>query len=108
MKKITVCFLTTMLLFTFMNPSLNAATKFNSDPITETTTRTVENTEAKNLMSRLDEIKAMDKSKLSSAEKKELRKESRMIKKQLKAIGGGVYLSAGAIIIIALLLILLL
>ena len=40
--------------------------------------------------------------------KKALRREVREIKKELAAVGGGVYLSIGAIILIALLLILLL
>ena len=64
--------------------------------------------EVKVLLNRLDEIKSMDKSSLNSAEKKELRKEVRAIKAELKSTGNGVYLSVGAIIIIILLLILLL
>lgn len=64
--------------------------------------------EVKVMLNRLDEIKAMDKSELSSVEKKELRKEVRTIKKELKASGNGIYLSVGAIIIVILLLILLL
>lgn len=64
--------------------------------------------EVKVLLNRLEEIKAMDKSSLNSAEKKELRKEVRAIKAELKSTGNGVYLSVGAIIIIILLLILLL
>ncbi|MDN3677633.1 hypothetical protein QWY90_09925 [Flavobacterium paronense] len=64
--------------------------------------------EVKNMLDRLDEIKAMDKSEMKSSEKKELRKEVRAIKKSLKARGNGVYLSIGAIIIIILLLIILL
>ena len=64
--------------------------------------------EVKVMLNRLDEIKAMDKSELSSVEKKELRMEVRTIKKELKSSGNGVYLSVGAIIIIILLLILLL
>ena len=64
--------------------------------------------EVKVMLNRLDEIKAMDKSELNSAEKKELRMEVRTIKKELKSTGNGVYLSVGAIIIIVLLLILLL
>jgi hypothetical protein len=68
------------------------------------------NTEARatQLKSRLDEIKAMDTKSLNSSQKRELRKEVRTIKKELTAIGGGVYLSVGALILIALLLILLL
>lgn len=60
------------------------------------------------IVNRVDEIKSMDKSDLSRAEKKELRKELRELKSQARAIGGGVYLSVGAIIIIILLLILIL
>jgi hypothetical protein len=52
----------------------------------------------------------MDMKTLNSAEKKELRKEVRTIKSDIKAInnGGGVYISVGAAILIVLLLILLL
>lgn len=59
-------------------------------------------------LDRLDEIKAMDKSEMSRAEKRELRQEVKEIKTELKSTGNGVYLSVGAIIIIVLLLILLL
>jgi hypothetical protein len=73
---------------------------------------TVENTEAAKraevLVNRLNEIKEMDKSEMTRAEKKELRKEVKAIKSELKSTGNGVYLSIGAIIIIILLLILLL
>jgi hypothetical protein len=44
------------------------------------------------LLNRLDEIKAMDKSSLN-LQKKELRKEVRAIKAELKSTGNGVYLS---------------
>lgn len=64
--------------------------------------------EVKNMLNRLEEIKKMDKSNMSRAEKKELRKEVKTIKANLKATGNGVYLSIGAIIIVILLLILLL
>lgn len=64
--------------------------------------------EVKTMLNRLNEIKEMDKSDLSSSEKKELRTEVKTIKKNLKSSGNGVYLSVGAIIIIVLLLILLL
>ena len=69
-----------------------------------------ENSESRalQLQSRLEEIKSIDKHSISRAEKKALRREVREIKKELAAISGGVYLSIGAIILIALLLILLL
>jgi hypothetical protein len=57
---------------------------------------------------RLDEIKATDKSKMNPEEKKDLRKEVKSIKHNLKDIGGGVYLSGAAVILIVVLLIVLL
>ncbi|WP_333810090.1 hypothetical protein [Flavobacterium sp.] len=64
--------------------------------------------EVKAQLDRLNEIKAMDKSKMTAAEKKALRKEVKAIKTSLRDGNGGIYLSVGAIIIIILLLILLL
>ena len=60
------------------------------------------------LLTRLYEINSMDKSDLTSSDKKELRKEVRTIKSTLKEAGGGIYLSIGAIILILLLLIIIL
>ncbi|HLG39573.1 MAG TPA: hypothetical protein VI461_07885 [Chitinophagaceae bacterium] len=60
------------------------------------------------IKNRVNEIKAMDKSTLSKEDKKSLRKELREMKKEARIIGGGVYLSVGAIIIIILVLILIL
>jgi hypothetical protein len=91
-------------LLSFIPAQLSAET---NDLIKDKTTKN-ESAEAKVLLTRLDQIKAMDKSKLSSQEKKQLRKEVRTLKTNLATINGGVYLSVGAIIIIILLLILLL
>ena len=69
------------------------------------------NTHDQQLMNRLQEIKNMDKSSLTSSEKKALRKELKAMKKEARADrnrSSGIYLSVGAIIIIILLLILLL
>lgn len=63
---------------------------------------------AKVLLNRLDEINEMDKSKLTKAERKDLRKEVKEIRSELRSTSNGIYLSIGAIIIIILLLILLL
>ena len=64
--------------------------------------------EVQAMYNRLNEIKAMDKSNLNSIQKKELRKEIKTIKAELRTTNNGVYLSIGAIIIIILLLILIL
>lgn len=60
------------------------------------------------LMARIAEIRAMDKSTLTSSERKELRKEVKNMKAEVRANNKGVYLSVGAAIIIVLLLIILL
>lgn len=105
MKKLTLCIMTAFLLLSLTPIQLNAATAVSAIP---TTTKTVEPPKVRTLTARLDEINAMDKSNMGSHEKKQLRKEVRSIKSQLKQISGGVYLSTVAIIIIILLLVLLL
>ena len=61
------------------------------------------------IASRVQEIKSMDKSHLTSVERKGLRNELLDLKKEARAVtSGGVYLSVGAIIIIILILILIL
>ena len=57
---------------------------------------------------RVNEIKEMNKSELSKAERKDLKKELCDMRKEAWVISGGVYLSAGAIIVIILVLILIL
>ncbi|HEU5365189.1 MAG TPA: hypothetical protein VFU62_06640 [Hanamia sp.] len=61
---------------------------------------------AQQIENRLMEIRQMSKTNLSKAEKKDLRKEVKSLKKE--ASTQGIYLSVGAVIIIILLLILLL
>ncbi len=63
---------------------------------------------ASQMMVRLNEIQAMDKTSLSPGEKKDLTKELMKMKKQADGLDNKVYLSVGAIIIIILLLILIL
>lgn len=60
------------------------------------------------LINRLEEIKKMDMTMLSRAEKKELRNEVRETKKELRTNSSGVYISVGALLIVIILLILLL
>ncbi|MCR6719375.1 MAG: hypothetical protein NVV59_03585 [Chitinophagaceae bacterium] len=60
------------------------------------------------IKARAEEMRDMDKSTLSRAERKELRKEARDLRREARTMSGGVYLSIGAIIIIILLLILIL
>ncbi len=61
---------------------------------------------AKRIMLRIDEIKTMDKSHLTSLEKKNMRKELRSMKKSLSS--GGIFLSAGSLLVILIVLLLVL
>ena len=61
---------------------------------------------AKEIKTRLMEIKSMDKSELTRAEKKELKKEVKDLRERAKS--SGVFLTVGALLIVILLLILLL
>lgn len=98
--------MTALVVLSFMPMQLGAVT--GRVPVPMDSTRTVEVTEPNVLISRLDEIKAMDKSNLTSKEKRALRKEVREIKSELRRNSGGVYISAGALLIVIILLILLL
>ncbi len=77
-------------------------------PENSTNPATAENARTQQLVQRLEEIRSIDKSDMTRLEKKAIRKEVVEIKKEMKAMSGGVYLSVGAIIIVILLLILLL
>lgn len=101
MKKLTTVLLTTLLMTGGTLMAAPASTSGNPSNPAETA-------QVKTLLSRLDEIKSLDKSGMSSVEKKNLRMEVRSIKKELKTLGNGVYLSVGAAILIIILLILLL
>lgn len=104
MKKAIRFCLTLCLFATFGWNGLQASNTLPTTPLT--TERTMADPRTQEMTRRLEEINAMDKSQLSASERKALRKEVREIKKARNS--GGIYLSAGAIIIILLILILVL
>jgi hypothetical protein len=86
-------------LISFVSPTFaNSVTPVKKEVPNEVRAQQIEN--------RIIEISDIDKSNLSRADKKELRKEVKSLKKEARH--AGIYLSVGAIIIIILLLILLL
>lgn len=105
MKKTTLYLMMTVLSLSIIPNSIIAAEK---NPTAIAANSKEVPAEVQIQLNRLEEIKAIDKSKLNSSEKKVLRKEVRTIKASLRASNNGVYLSVGAIIIIILLLIILL
>ena len=105
-KNITISLMLIGTIF-FSNIS-HATVDKRTTPTSVTPVKPMEKDKESAYLVRLNEINAMDKSTLSHADKKALRKEVRNIKRELASSNGGVYLSVGAIIIIILLLILLL
>lgn len=100
--------LTYLMAIMFSLSSFASVNATGIDP-TKTTTKTANEipAEVQVMLNRLEEIKDMDKSEMTRAEKKELRKEVRAIKAEVRSSGNGLYISAGAIIIILLLIIIL-
>ncbi len=104
MKTLKIWIVTAVLLLSCASTELRAGSEKGATR--KVTTETPESAaRAKILLNRLEEIKALDKSKLTSAEKKQLRNEVKSSKKELDELGGGVYISVGAIILILVLLI---
>lgn len=101
-KKLKLLPLAMLLLMLGMVTPGQANTANNPVPVKETPEQ-----RAAILKDRLEEIKAMDKKKLTRKEKKALRGEVKMIRHELAQISGGVYLSVGAIVLIVLLILLL-
>lgn len=106
MKNLMMCALTATMLLTF-NLSPSAAFSISGQPGTPVA-NTAQSLKANALTTRLDEIKHLDKSGMAASEKRQLRKEARSLRGELRQLNGGVYLSAGAIILIVVLLIILL
>lgn len=106
MKNLTIALVTVMLMV-IMIP-VQAAEITKAATTTAISTNEVESAEIKALIARVDEIKAMDKSTMSSSERKALRKEMRLMKKTVNHTQGStVYVSGGLILLIVLLIILL-
>lgn len=108
MKKI-ICFLSFSLLLCLATFNSKAAatnnTVTNKEAITNMTPAEKQARIAE-ITTRVNEIRNMDKSNLTKTDRKALRTELKALKVESRGLGGGVYLSIGAIIIIVLVLIL--
>lgn len=111
MKK-KIYLLATTLLLCFAAFNSNAATFTDTKAVNKeiVANMTLEQKQARleEIKARVQEIKAMDKSQLTKEDRKELRTELKSLKQEANAMGGGIYLSVGAVIIIILVLILIL
>jgi hypothetical protein len=107
MKKILLCVVATCLSLALFPVLANAASDNVPSVVGTKPAEPADSVEAKTLVLRIDENK-MDKTNMKSSEKKALRKEVKSINNTLRDSGGYVYLSAGAVILIVILLIILL
>lgn len=108
MKKLLSFAMVALMLFAFSPMQLRAADENAPTPVELVSTSNEKISRNDELSLRLNEINEMDKTDLKFSEKKELRKEVRSIKNELKETPGGIYISVGGVIIIILLLIILL
>jgi hypothetical protein len=110
MKKNVCSSLAALVLTLFVSINASAftpsATPENPTKISKTE-KLMASEEGKVILLRLEEIKAMDKSEMTAKEKRQLRKEVKELKTKAAELGGGVYISAGALIVILLLILLL-
>lgn len=106
LKKLSLWAITAMMLLTLVPTTMNAETGTKTIPASTPTP--AETAIVNTMLNRLNEIQMMDIKSMNATQKKELRKEVRAIKSDLRKAGEGVYLSVGAIILIVVLLILLL
>jgi hypothetical protein len=88
--------------------SFAAPTSNEVIPATSTPTESANAAEAQRLLNRLEEIKAMDLEHMPRSEKRKYAKEVKQIQKKMNALSGGVYISAGALLVVLILLLILL
>jgi len=97
-----------MVLLCIFSLSANATEKGTTQIATANTERSGNSsTIATALINRLHEIHAMTKKDLSSSERSALKKEVNGIKKELKQMDGGIYISTGVLLLIIILILIL-
>jgi len=103
MKK--TIFIAILMIFT-----LSATTFASKTDLKSTTPAGTENKlsaeEVSRLNKRVEEIRSMDKSEMTNMEKRELRKESKGIKENVRKNGEVIYISGGTILLIIIIILL--
>ena len=105
MKKLIAGLITTFMLMILSPVTSHARVDKNVNAAAVNKNEEVERAEV--LLKRLDDIRDMDVTAMSPSQKSELQKEVKTIQNDLRGLSGGVYISATALIIILLLLIVL-
>lgn len=105
MNKMNLTLTVVILLFTFFSVKAKTKIVINKNVLALQSTT---NIKSNVLLKRLEVIKEMDKSQMNKEELTNLLTEVRLIKTQLIAVDGGIFISAGAIIVILIVLLFLL
>jgi len=105
MNKMSLAITIIILLFTFFSVKAKNKTVTNKNALALQSTS---NIKSNVLLKRLENIKEMDKSQMNKEELTNLLTEVRVIKTQLIAVDGGIFISAGALIVILIVLLFLL
>jgi hypothetical protein len=101
----TKLFFALLMVFALSAPGTFAASK--TEKKVATTENKMTSEEASRLTKRVEEIRDMDKTNMTVTEKRELRKELKATKENIRKDGGYIYVSAGTVILIIILVILL-
>jgi hypothetical protein len=83
-------------------------TKTENPAITVKTENKLSEEELSRLTKRVEEIRDMDKTNMTTKEKRGLKKELKEIKTNVRKDGGGIYIGVGTLVLIIILLIILL
>jgi hypothetical protein len=79
----------------------------NDETISANAENTLSESEVNQLTIRIEQIRDMDKSSLTKLEKRELKQELKDMKKNLRKASGGIYIGAGTLLVILLVVLLL-
>lgn len=102
-------FFAVLMIFALTAPNFASESKTTSEnaAVPVKTENKMSAEEVSRLTKRVEEIRDMDKSNMTVKEKRELRKELKTTKENVRKDGGYIYISAGTLILIIILIILL-
>jgi len=99
-------FIAILMIFTMVSTSTFANKAGTKSVAPVATENKLSAEEISSMNKRVEEIRSMDKSEMSSSEKRELRKESKGIKENVRRSGEVIYISGGTLLLIILIIIL--
>ena len=99
-------FIAILMIFTMVSTSAFANKAGTKSVAPVATENKLSAEEISSMNKRVEEIRSMDKSEMTSSEKRELRKESKGIKENVRRSGEVIYISGGTLLLIILIIIL--